>query len=405
MTTHAGTVDEVQRLVDELADELGRSIVVNDPGMHLLHVTRHFADEDAVRVRAVLQRDPGADVAAYVLGLGVATWTGPGVVPPDETLGLRRRVCVPIRRDTRLLGLLLVIDADATLSDDELDRLGAAATVIGACLADRELEAARTSAATERHTAALLDGGPDERAEAHRALVAGGLPDAPHAVVTVVEARGPARTGELTRVLRSTVGAHLRRGVRPGVAVVAGRRVRLVEVGPRPVGRDEVAAVARRLVAAVRSAVGPAGEVRVGVGGDVAGLPAAARSAGQAELALRGAWSLARHGDAARWEDVADHALLLRLPDEALGPDLVPEPLRRLVEHESGARLRATLEVFLDLAGSVPRTAERLHLHRTSLYYRLRRIAEITGTDLDDGRDRLVLHQGLRALELLDGRG
>ncbi|WP_433801250.1 PucR family transcriptional regulator [Actinomycetospora sp. CA-084318] len=405
MTTHAGAVDEVQRLVDELADELGRSVVVNDPGMHLLHVTRHFADEDPVRVRAVLQRDPGADVAAYVLGLGVATWTEPGVVPPDEALGLRRRVCVPIRQGSRLLGLMLVIDADSTLTPDELDRLRAAAAVIGGCLADRELEAARTSATTERHAAALLDGGPDERSEAHRALVAGGLPDAPHAVVTVVEARGPVRPGELTRALRSTVGAHLRRGVRPGVAVVAGARVRLVEVGPRPADRDEVGAVARRLVAAVRSAVGPAGAVRAGVGADVGGLPAAPRSADQAQLAVRGAWCLARHGEAARWEDVADHALLLRLPDEAVGPDLVPEPLRRLVEHESGPRLRTTLEVFLDLAGSVPRTAERLHLHRTSLYYRLRQIAEITGTDLDDGHDRLVLHQGLRALELLEGRG
>ncbi|WP_018332867.1 PucR family transcriptional regulator [Actinomycetospora chiangmaiensis] len=404
MTAHVGAVDEVQRLVDELADELGRSIVVNDPGMHLLHVTRHFADEDPVRVRAVLQRDPGAAVAAYVLGLGVARWTEPGVVPPDDGLGLRRRVCVPIRQGARLLGLLLVIDADDTLTPDELGRLRAVAEIIGTCLAERELEAARTSAAVERHAAALLDGRPEERAEAHRALVAGGLPDAPHAVVTVVEARAAVRAGELTRALRSAATAHLRRGLRPGLSVVAAGRVRLVEVGPRPDDREAVAAVARRLVAAVRSAVGPTNEVRAGVGGDVPGLLAAERSAAEAALAVRGAWSLARHGGTARIEDVADHAVLLRLPDSALGPDLVPEGLRRLVEHESGPRLRTTLEVFLDLAGSVPRTAERLHLHRTSLYYRLRQIAEITGADLDDGSARLVLHQGLRALELLEQR-
>ncbi|MGW3078742.1 helix-turn-helix domain-containing protein, partial [Kitasatospora sp. NPDC001132] len=38
---------------------------------------------------------------------------------------------------------------------------------------------------------------------------------------------------------------------------------------------------------------------------------------------------------------------------------------------------------------------------RTSLYYRLRRIQEITGLDLDDGAHRLVLHMGLQLLDLL----
>ncbi|MGW3464972.1 helix-turn-helix domain-containing protein, partial [Streptomyces olivaceoviridis] len=60
-----------------------------------------------------------------------------------------------------------------------------------------------------------------------------------------------------------------------------------------------------------------------------------------------------------------------------------------------------TLRCFLEHAGSIPRTAEALQIHRTSLYYRLRQIQEFTGLDLDSGGDRLVLHLGLRTLELL----
>ncbi|MDL5154443.1 PucR family transcriptional regulator [Actinomycetospora termitidis] len=404
MTHRAGTVDEVQHLVDELADELGRSVVVNDPGMHLLNATRHFADEDPVRVRAVLQRDPGTDVADYVLGLGVAEWTGPGVIPAEPALELRSRCCVPVRQGSRLLGLLLVIDADGSLTPAELERLREAADVIARCLADRELEATRTSATAEGHATALLDGGPDERAEARRALVAGGLPDLAVAAVTTIVARAPVRAGEVTRVLRTAATAHLRRGSRRGVAVAAGGRVRLVVVSARPGDRDAEVTAARRLAVGVGYALGTRADVVVGLGGEVPGLDAAGRSGAQAELAARGARLLPRHGGVARYEDVADHAVLLRLPDEALTPDLVPDALRRLVDHESGGRLRPTLEIYLDLAGSVPRTAERLHLHRTSLYYRLRQIGEITGVDLDDGRQRLVLHQGLRALELLEGR-
>jgi DNA-binding PucR family transcriptional regulator len=44
--------------------------------------------------------------------------------------------------------------------------------------------------------------------------------------------------------------------------------------------------------------------------------------------------------------------------------------------------------------------AERLHLHRTSLYYRLGRIAELTGRDLADGGARLELHLALKLVRL-----
>ena len=51
------------------------------------------------------------------------------------------------------------------------------------------------------------------------------------------------------------------------------------------------------------------------------------------------------------------------------------------------------------------RAAARLRVHRQTLYYRLSRVAELTGLDLADGDDRLLLHLGLRAarLEAVDG--
>jgi DNA-binding PucR family transcriptional regulator len=37
----------------------------------------------------------------------------------------------------------------------------------------------------------------------------------------------------------------------------------------------------------------------------------------------------------------------------------------------------------------------RLRIHKTSLYYRLRRIEKLTGMSLRDGEDRLALHLGV----------
>ena len=62
--------------------------------------------------------------------------------------------------------------------------------------------------------------------------------------------------------------------------------------------------------------------------------------------------------------------------------------------------LTETAEVFLDCAGSASRAAETLRVHRQTLYYRLARIAALTGLDLADGDARLLLHASLRAARL-----
>lgn len=62
--------------------------------------------------------------------------------------------------------------------------------------------------------------------------------------------------------------------------------------------------------------------------------------------------------------------------------------------------LARTAEVFLDCAGQASRTAAALGVHRQTLYYRLSRIQQLTGLDLNDGEDRLLLHMTLKAARL-----
>ncbi|MGW3232678.1 PucR family transcriptional regulator, partial [Kitasatospora sp. NPDC001095] len=45
----------LQALVDGLAEELGRSVVLDDPLVRMICASRHFGDEDRVRVRTLLQ--------------------------------------------------------------------------------------------------------------------------------------------------------------------------------------------------------------------------------------------------------------------------------------------------------------------------------------------------------------
>jgi DNA-binding PucR family transcriptional regulator len=55
-----------------------------------------------------------------------------------------------------------------------------------------------------------------------------------------------------------------------------------------------------------------------------------------------------------------------------------------------------TARALLDAGGDVARTAERLHIHRTTLYYRIERIQAVTGVNLKTGAERDDLHLALR---------
>jgi DNA-binding PucR family transcriptional regulator len=67
--------------------------------------------------------------------------------------------------------------------------------------------------------------------------------------------------------------------------------------------------------------------------------------------------------------------------------------------------LMTTARVVLDSGGDIAASAATLHLHRTTLYYRLDRIQELTGVDLRDGgaRTDLQLALWLAAYRRADG--
>ena len=60
-----------------------------------------------------------------------------------------------------------------------------------------------------------------------------------------------------------------------------------------------------------------------------------------------------------------------------------------------------TLETFLDADGNVAKTSEKRFTHRHTIRYRLERVKELTGLDVNstDGRERLSL--GLKAMRVL----
>ena len=69
-------------------------------------------------------------------------------------------------------------------------------------------------------------------------------------------------------------------------------------------------------------------------------------------------------------------------------------------DRQHGGKLMPTLEACLQYP-TLAKTAQALHIHRNTLLYRLQRVQEVAGLDLEDGDTRLTLHLALRAGDIL----
>jgi DNA-binding PucR family transcriptional regulator len=105
----------------------------------------------------------------------------------------------------------------------------------------------------------------------------------------------------------------------------------------------------------------------------------------------------------AHFDDYAHLGAFRLLYDRWGSPDLhryVESMVGPLLREDRRGLLRETLRVYLEHGGAQRPTAERLHIHRNTLSYRLRQIRAVLAIDPDDPQGRLGLHLALLAAEL-----
>ena len=103
------------------------------------------------------------------------------------------------------------------------------------------------------------------------------------------------------------------------------------------------------------------------------------------------------------FSDLGVYRLLVLLRESTELWDFYRSTLSALADYDARQKneLLKTLEAFFACLGNLARTADMLHVHRNTLLYRLQRIKEISGLDLDDAEDRLALWLALKAHRVL----
>lgn len=369
----------LQEIVDSLSVRLGRPVLVDDLDLRPLAYSMQFGELDTVRTESILGRTAPDSAREALFGHGIRRALAPVRIPAHPAIGMEARLCIPIMRGSRRLGFLWLLE-DEPLSDDEI-ALARGAAVESAAVLQSEVDSQLDRRRREQElVAALLSG------DASASAAAAGVLEVEHYVpprpLMVCVGSGPAVEDALDRFRARVPVKHSLCGELGGLAICI--------VGAQAQMRGE------QLAEALRGGDGVA--AHVGEGDAVADLAAAPGSYRRALAALRVATDLGQ--DVARWDELRAYRLLTALPASAF--DDVPAGLRLLLDggHE---QLVKTLETYLDHAGDVKSTAAELWLHRTSLYYRLRRIEEIAGVDLSRGEDRLLCHVALRLARLRRG--
>jgi DNA-binding PucR family transcriptional regulator len=145
----------------------------------------------------------------------------------------------------------------------------------------------------------------------------------------------------------------------------------------------------RRAMAGVRRHLDPA--ARAAIGPMVDSVPVAARSRRGAELAL----SVAGAEPVSSF-DAARPRLLINAIENCLAQQehLLDPRISSFIETDPDGAW--TLLNYLDAGSDVGRVATQMHLHPTTVRYRLRRATQATGIDHSGGPDRFAMHVQLR---------
>lgn len=393
----------LQQSLDALAARVGRPVVFEDSSAKLIGFSAHDQPSDAVRENSILRRHAAPSVRSWLGEFGLSGIRQPVRTPANPGLGMLPRLCVPVLYDDELLGHLWFIDPHSAMTAADVETCVHESVTLATYLHHEQMSGLFSRARVTEAIQALLSESPMSSAAARS------LTDDGHF----------ARDGVVAIVLQGyTDDEAAEAGVDDALAKAATRIRRLLHRGQvidlvsrdhcvfllsasgedDPRLRERVGTVART----VRGFLEPearAGALVSGVGSYQPSLEQVHQSYSQARMCADAALSLPGLGDVTYWSELGVDQTVVRLA--ALGDDLpVHAGLGRLLDDPDALPLLETLETYLDVAGNVQLTAERLHLHRTSLYYRLQRLEQRAHTDLKSGIERLTLHLALRVARM-----
>ncbi|WP_040518366.1 PucR family transcriptional regulator [Gordonia aichiensis] len=407
----AGSIGDLFELAGEVARRTGGLVSIEDARSHVLAYSSAGDEADELRRLSILGREGPAEMLAWLRQWGVLdalrTTDAPVPVAERHELGLRPRLAISIRTphgdgSGEFLGAIWLQQGREPFADNTSDILRGAAAVAARIIARRrsagsghdDLVRRLLGARGDTIDATFLGTQLGMRPDADMHVVAfGGLnSDSSNASGTgwsKAFGTGP------TPAMVSALTLHASAFSPLSVTTTLGPRAYVVLPDAE---QEPTVAWAGSAVAAARRQFGV--DARAVVAGPDAGLASVHALRTQGDRVLDAAQ---RESDliepvttvAASTTGVLLGEIVALIEDN---PELIDARVLDLAQRdeESGSDLTKSLRAYLDHFGDVRAAADALHVHPNTLRYRIRRVHELTGIDLDDPATRLVVALTLR---------
>jgi PucR family transcriptional regulator, proline-responsive transcriptional activator len=394
------TEREVQTTLDEIATALGAGVSLDDLTGRLVAYSAQHGSADDARVRSLLNREVPEDIRAWEARHGTDTAVEPIIIAANDDLKMHARICIPLLHRGVRTGLLYVID---TLAPNDPARVTHTVAVIAdqvTLLATLLYEMA-SPYLDERHQRemdfyAACRGDPTALGtvatwpairSAASLRLAVSIFASEHGVTPVSEARA----AQVRLARQQTVSRY------PSVIAGSVQDTHTVVLLRPDTEANAALSLHQRLAAA--SGVGQPGDhsserLYTGVADSFSSVDQLPKAYRRAVIAAQTAAVEPESGTIASWETIGAYRIIAtRVRTDGTVSNL----LETLIHADTSGELLNTLEVFYDQNDNIKAVADALHLHRTSLYYRLHKIRDIIGVDPLNGAARLELHLALKA--------
>ncbi|MFF1946330.1 PucR family transcriptional regulator [Rhodococcus qingshengii] len=377
--------------------------------MRLLAYNAHVTEVDSVRLASILQRGVSKELVSFIYSCGAGEERELFTVPANEMLGLSvARIGMPVLYRDALLGFVWLLASDGELTDGQAEVVRKTAES-AAVILHREHLVDQLARGRERELVRdMLSDDKELRSHAVDQVVEEGLfPPGGAIVVTVVTKLANGEVPGDRDHLAVAVGLDRVRRRLPqnhGLQLDRPDHSLLIVSLSEPAVRKELDSLLQSLQQRVAEESGrEARTCWIGVGEPRDSLTDIRASYLEARQAVKVAPIVRVLGQIVHHRSMGVYGLLAELGSDRLRRSVDPGLQHLLSDEDSKSEvLLTTLEIFLDNAGDIKRTADALCVHRGSLYYRIKKIEEITRCNLNDGNDRLALHLGLKVARLLD---
>lgn len=388
-----------QELAQKLCDFVGHSISIENERFEAI-ATHNIAEVDEARryTQKYGRTDPRLVEALENRGYlpAIRTTLRPVQLPVMEDVGLEmERILAPIVVHGDIYGFMWIIADVHSISDIDMMAIESGATIAALIMLYQESVHSAEASLKGSLLSQLIQGETGrETALTDQAMRYGVDLRAPCVMMLVEIPAG--NTQHLTRMYRAINSLIISEGWPAVVGQFAGEVVLLVQDG------DTLRPIATRLL----ERVNPAGRqqeapVRLGVSSLFQGAEHVRLAYQQCRDVLYITRRLRQEKGIFFFSDLGYlHTLYLAGKDSLQGNSHIVL-LRRLLD-EKQADLFNTLEAYLDAGGNGVSTAEVLHIHRSTLNYRLSRIMQICGVDLQNPAVRTDLQVALKLMRLFE---